>query len=513
MYVITAPHSPGIITELDITGPPHRIPAIETLSGDVLLEIFDLCLVKDKEIYPWRDRDTDGRDPYDGWYTLAHVCRSWRYVVFASPRRLNLRLHCSQRRVREMLCIWPAFPIVIWDSRDFLSDDDNIISALEHRDRVCEIKLRRLTCPRVEKLVPFLQKSFPALTKLSLEIDYDELDNDDQLPYPNLPDLLLGGSAPHLRSLCLSSMIFPTLPKFLLSASNLVYLYLHTTPYGYFSSETVAALSALSKPRVMHILFMESYSLDEVPAPAPLTRSVLPALNFLELSGVGVYLDDFVGRIDVPSINYLEIGISRASRPLEPPESFHDFFHLPQFIGRVETLLAFDFARFHLSTYHMDVTFSSLRRTHGSPPRALRLDLSFVGDGLLPALVEACETSLLPHSNIEKLHISARGSYWDSQPDSADAAQWLEFLRHFSSAKSLYLGSRYFVPTVAFALKQATEEGITGVLPAIQKLTVCGSLPAGADREAIEQFVAARGLSSVFETPASSRWRIRAQDT
>jgi hypothetical protein len=51
-----------------------------------------------------------------------------------------------------------------------------------------------------------------------------------------------------------------------------------------------------------------------------------------------------------------------------------------------------------------------------------------------------------------------------------------------------------------------SKEGMTDVLPAIQKLFVSGSLPVGPVRDAIEQFVAARGLPA-FEKPAFSEWR------
>jgi hypothetical protein len=72
------------------------------------------------------------------------------------------------------------------------------------------------------------------------------------------------------------------------------------------------------------------------------------------------------------------------------------------------------------------------------------------------------------------------------------------------------MGSMHIVPPVAFVLKQVIEEGMTDVVPAIQKLSVSRSLPAGPVREAIEQFVAARGLPA-FEKPASSEWRFSAQ--
>jgi hypothetical protein len=70
---------------------------IDDLPGDALLETFHFYL-----------DDKDPNDIYsaDQWHTLVHVCQRWRSVVFASPRRLDLRLLCSgDRSVRAMLDI------------------------------------------------------------------------------------------------------------------------------------------------------------------------------------------------------------------------------------------------------------------------------------------------------------------------------------------------------------------------------------------------------------------------
>jgi hypothetical protein len=40
-----------------------------------------------------------------------------------------------------MLDVWPAIPIVITDHSDYMSGVDDIIAALEQRDRVCDITL------------------------------------------------------------------------------------------------------------------------------------------------------------------------------------------------------------------------------------------------------------------------------------------------------------------------------------------------------------------------------------
>ncbi|KAI0271836.1 hypothetical protein BGY98DRAFT_1100195 [Russula aff. rugulosa BPL654] len=54
---------------------------------------------------------------YNGetWITLVHVCRKWRDIVFASPRRLNLRLLVTRMSsVELMLDTWPPLLIDIW---------------------------------------------------------------------------------------------------------------------------------------------------------------------------------------------------------------------------------------------------------------------------------------------------------------------------------------------------------------------------------------------------------------
>lgn len=75
-------------------------PTIELLPDNVLLEIFKAYVNE----ATWTEE----------WHTLVHVCRRWRNAVFASPRRLDLRLLCTTRTpVRARLAIWPAIPIAI----------------------------------------------------------------------------------------------------------------------------------------------------------------------------------------------------------------------------------------------------------------------------------------------------------------------------------------------------------------------------------------------------------------
>ena len=92
------------------------------------------------------------------WHTLVHVCRRWRNVVFRWSRHLNVEISCSfVRPVRAtLLDIWPPLPINISGSEYYSkmdNDVDNIVAALEHKDRVCKISLRHVTSWNLEKIL------------------------------------------------------------------------------------------------------------------------------------------------------------------------------------------------------------------------------------------------------------------------------------------------------------------------------------------------------------------------
>src|SRR5229473_7831458 len=163
---------------------------IDKLPDVALLEIFD-CY------------QNQGRGGYNSleiqaWHTLVHVCQKWRSVVFGSPLRLNLRLFCTEKTpVREMLAVWPPLPIVVWKNGGGTRDMDNIIAALEHNDRVCEINLWDISSLELEEVLAPMQKPYPALTDLWIWRQWGDG------AAPIVPESFLGGSAPPLRYLSL----------------------------------------------------------------------------------------------------------------------------------------------------------------------------------------------------------------------------------------------------------------------------------------------------------------------
>jgi hypothetical protein len=308
---------------------------IDDLPEDILLRIFDF----DRLIYldGLAARDRLWRPSlYWGWHRLVHVCKSWRSVVFGSPKFLDLRLICGPRTPVKFTHIWPELPIILrgnYDGR--LPESYDLDAAIVHPNRVCEINLR-LSRSQLRQLISAMQDQFPALIHLTLSFfdndtvvdkfnfnDTFAFFNNDSGPAPTLTSGFLGGSGNRLQSLELDSIPFPTLPKLLLSANDLVRLTLKNIPHsGYVSSEAiVTGLAVSTNLKYLTITFKSPISRPtrQSPRTPPPTRMVLPTLTRFEFKGASEYLEDFVARIDAPWLDSICITF------------FHQLiFHIPQ---------------------------------------------------------------------------------------------------------------------------------------------------------------------------------------
>jgi hypothetical protein len=460
--------------QCDMTG----YVTIDVLPDGVLLEIFRRYL--------------DENAALDAWHTLVHVSRNWRCVVFDSPRRLNLQLHCLSRTpVREMLSIWPPLPIIIWEYYVHSAcNEDNIIAALEQHDRVCEIRIVGITTLLLEKLLAVTQEPFPALTYLVL------VTVNDTKTAPIIPHIFLGGFAPNLRSLSLTRVPipFPVLRKLLLSTADLVTLSLCNIPHsGYISPEAmVTCLSALTNLERLDFGFECSRSRPsrEIRRPPPPMRALLPALRDLVFTGVSEYLEDLVARIDVPPLCSLDLTFFH--------QLIFDTPQLAQFIGRCihgQKADAHSEARVFFSNSHVYM--------HVWLPEPFFSGLEFWiscgrSDWQLSAVAQICGSSL-PHAfmpTVERLYIREEDGYLQEyrQDDDIESSQWLELLHPFTGVKHLFL-SQKFAPRIVPALEELIGEGENDVLPALQSIHLGGLQPSEVVPKVIEQFVTARQVS------------------
>ena len=232
---------------------------INNLSDDVLLHIFHFVRVSNLDLL----EDVSRLWPLSWWHWLVHVCRGWRFVVFALLNTLDLRLACGPRTRVELIGIWPPFPIVITNKCDWsFPEDYGFDAAFVQHNRVREIVLFHLKSSQLQRVVSAMQEQFLALIHLMLDFTA----NYSPAPAPALPDGFLGGSAPRLQSLGLQFIPFPALPKLLLSATDLVRLSLWNIPHsGYISPEVIiAALAALANLKALTIGFKSPLSFATV---------------------------------------------------------------------------------------------------------------------------------------------------------------------------------------------------------------------------------------------------------
>jgi hypothetical protein len=475
--------SSRMVTEKGGTGRFCPWATIDVLPDNVLLETFEFYLGKDPA-----DEFDHGQN-YDKWQTLVHVCSRWRSIMFASPRRLDLKLYCTRQHSvnSKMLDIWPAFPIVIYATQ-LKSEEDvtNIIGALRHHNRVCKIyhsDEHQQDSPLLKEFAA-IDEPFPALTSL-------QLSNSQGQNVTVLPDSFLGGSAPRLLSLNLDGIPYPSIGKLLSSTTNLTRLILWNIPHsGHISPKTiVSCLSMLPRLESLHVGFQhprsEAHRANR--HPPPLTRVVRPNLTSLFFHGDIEYLEDILSHIEIPTLNL---------------SSFHFFnqlvFDTPllgHFIRRTETLKKIHGAHVQFMNSAVLVSLLDQEAMANGDIETLQLVLSCKPlDWQLSAVAQVLNSFLSSLPTLESLKIEVFPKDWQ---DEIEVIQWRELLRSFTSVKDMTLDSENSIQLVALALQELSVEREIEELPALQNifLRTKGWLPSGPVKEAMEQFIATRQLS------------------
>jgi hypothetical protein len=449
---------------------------IGALPDEILLYVFDFCrlledAVNKSELSPGK---WQGMWP-NIWHNLVHVCRRWRYVVFSSPLRLELRLWCSNRTsVTEMLDVWPPFPIEIRSSTDNLGD--NIVAALEQHDRIRKIIIH-LASPECDILATVMQHRFPVLTSLRIANSWHD-------PTQVLPDTFLGGSAPRLRSLCLDGIPIPTLPQLLLSCNDLSELRLLRIPeIGYISPETmVTGLSALTRLTHLCIEFGR-FETIRVRRPPPVARAVFPALTEFEFFGVNEYLEDFLARIDAPQLERITTRF------------FGNHVDIQQVMSHLLRLTDEPFESADVK-FSLDDVHIQLYRPNESLPLK-RLTVGFIEEALGQQILTMTQLSFPLLSNITELEIGSDQSFDELELDDLelenliDHPGWLVLFHTFTSLQTLRLWGE-IQQLVIFSLRAHTGEGVAEVLPGLQNLYLRQWHWQGEPEQALEQFIAAR---------------------
>ena len=464
------------------------------LPNDVLLEIFAFYLDLSQQDHSSSSSIAHGAS-LDPWHTLVHVCRRWRFTVFASPRYLNIRLHCTNKTpARKLLDIWPSFPIVVLCHQSLHSQLRgvlNVYAALNCPDRICEIDLGGIPI-KLFKRVAAINIPLPALTSLRLSSDFD------WHWQPIIKDSFLGGIAPRLRSLELKGIPFPAPQKLLLSATDLVTLRMERIPStGYISpEEIVTCLSTLTKLEELSFGYQSyqstSFHPHQTSQRPPVPSAVLPALTSFRFQGDCWYLEDLITRITFPVLDNFDAMFFSWGN-FNSPQLF-------EFINRIEAL---DMHHRADISFHPHFVKTALSRQEGMADCGkIKFGILCNAFGWQRSYLMQLRSFLPSLPTLEHLHIHDHGSFPTSygQFSTDDSRwQWLELLHPFTSVKRLSLSGKLAL-RVARALQDVSGEEVTEVLPALRDISIFGHEPSpgeqsGAILEALRKFLATLHLS------------------
>ena len=433
------------------------------INDDLLLEIFDACRV---------DNISPNTYPRNWWHNLAHVCQSWRRVLFAFPIRLGIALVCNSRTpVADMLANSPALPLIIyWGNPGTLDDKDsvkNVHLALRHRDRVSRIKLR-LPESSLRNVFTTLEGTFPMLETLQLYCSSYRHGNNSRGLLPS------SFEAPNLRHLQISdSTLLPTQQSPLLnSLTSIVTFSIDEITPDLPPERLVEFLLLMGNLKILKISQGMGKSKDDRARQAdqeasPSTR--LTNLEELQYHGVSSYFEGLAALISAPSLKKLSITFINKLKPIIPrftttphSQSRALFQHLPRLISEAWDL-RFRYARLRYRD-GLSIVMDHNELWTGRGAFELRFNLGEDVDVDLMAQI-CCLLSPMP-STVQSLlledgNVSHDGHHIDNK-------EWHDLLRPFDNVKTLRVAHR-FVDEIDRSLRPA-DNGDAPVLTLLPRL-------------------------------------------
>ncbi|KAH9079644.1 hypothetical protein EDB83DRAFT_1296462 [Lactarius deliciosus] len=463
-------------------GPSQKPVTIDKLPEDVLLEIFG-AYRQDMELQPRYEKVWNSRN---GWFKLAHVCRSWRRVVLSSPFHLHVHLLFTPRRSSRagVLSRLPPLPILIdycaasWTGREV----NPAVVAIRHRSRVRGIAFRRSYTDTTAKLLRSLSHPFPKLESLEIYPTYGWCSQG-----LILPTTFLSGSASCLRRLTLRDVVPRSLSPLLSSATGLVELAL-TLRVVYGALPEASFIASLQRMSCLRRLELDLHCRpNDIPSefgpPPPASAGeVVPLskLTHLIFTGYRLYLQALVVRLAAPTLQHLNVTLYG--------QSFHFFpiSHLCKFIRDTGC----QFTTVHLCRSRLKLKFCA-----GTGPQSVDDQPFRIIIPVPVSLVQMGQELSGPLSTVEKVIItwdvesSSTGTVGHVEPD-----QWRGFFSHVPQVKMVRVPAKAALD-VAHSFQQGGEP-VLDLLPALERVKVLSTV--GRDNvyvsgcDAFEPLIAAR---------------------
>ncbi len=271
------------------------------------------------------------------WYRHLQVCHRWRRLILESAFHLRLSLVCTYGTpVADMLAHSPPLPLIIDylnEKKDITAEDEEgIINALRHRDRVCRIRLAKPT-PVLEKLIIALDGEYPILEYLLIKLQHGQRPLTWRNRNLNLPETF---QAPHLRHLILMNFAIQIGSPSLVAMGNLVTLSLALIPpSAYFHPNALLQrLSLMPQLETFGISFNSHFPSGDIQRQLLhmpiMTHATVPNLRWFAYQGASAYLEALLPWVTFPLLERLQVHFfNQLSYPIP---------HLQQFMSTTGNL-------------------------------------------------------------------------------------------------------------------------------------------------------------------------------
>ena len=394
------------------------------------------------------------------WYKLVHVCRRWRDLILGFSSGLGLCLVCKHATpIVYMLAHSPPLPLIIdhLDEHHGITpeDEEGILVALQHRDRVRRIRLM-MPVPSLQKIIIALGKVFSMLEYLYVAARTDEL-----------PNLILPETfqAPQLRHLILIDFAFPITSPFLATVTGLVTLWLsEIPPSSYFRPNALLhRLSFMPKLETLGIFFHspapDHEDEEQLLHPQNMANITLLRLHWFAFGGDSAYLEALLPRMATPALEKLQIFFFDQQTYSVP--------HLREFASTRKNLTA---SRAYI-IFDEENVFMTVYSDDKARIETLYIDVSCENPHKQVAsavqIFNALGTIL---SGVECLFLEYQNdvSSLDGNNE-ADRTQWRELLKSFNNVKAIQV-PQVLVRVLSRSLQLDDGESPVNFLPQLERL-------------------------------------------
>ncbi len=362
------------------------------------------------------------------WYTCVQVCRRWRYIILGSASHLRLCLVCTPGTpVADMLAHSPPLPLIIdhyHPDHDLTAEDEEgIVLALQHRDRVRRIRLE-MPVASLQKVITAIDDGFPVLEFLDIG---PPAKHNTRLILPSTFE------APHLRYPRLCHLASPIGSRLIATAVGLVRLFLRwihpsTYPHPNHFLQSLSLLPQLEKLEIGFSSPIPNRDLERQLLNTPIiTYATLPNLHEFMFWGMSAYLEALLPHMTTPGLeilniyffNQLRFSVPRLLQFMTTTENLRLSNANFIFYHRAVSVSVSSSVRTSLVTFFIQVTCDHLDWQVSSMAQIFNI--------LSPLLSTVVDLTLVheEHTLLSEGH------------NQADRAQWHELLGSFRKVKTL----------------------------------------------------------------------------